>query len=91
MFGAYGGYVITFDGESSVNFGTDCARNVVIFVVDNSTSSHAENCRNEFLVIVEGLTYGIDGSFCSPDKKFSINLSKARINILYEFTLQSRQ
>ena len=39
-------------------------------------SSHAENFKNIFLVIVEGLTYDINGSFGVSEKKFSINLSK---------------
>ena len=30
-----------------------------------------------FLVLSEGLSFGINGSFGSPEKKFSINFSKA--------------
>ena len=33
-----------------------------------------------FLVLGEGPTFGINGSFGSPEKKFSINLSKANTN-----------
>ena len=33
----YCGYGIVFDGAGSWNFGNDLARNVVIFVVDNSS------------------------------------------------------
>ena len=39
------GYRIAFDGLGSWSFGNDFARNVVIFGVDNSSSSHADNYR----------------------------------------------
>ena len=38
---------------------------------------HFDNRRNNFLVQGEGSTFGINGSFGSPEKKFSINFSKA--------------
>ena len=41
------------------------------------SSSHADNHKNNFLVLGEGATYGINGSFDARDKKFSINFSKA--------------
>ena len=42
------GYGIAFDGEGECVFGNDYARNVIIFGVDNSSSSHAENLNNSF-------------------------------------------
>ena len=48
------------------------ARNVIIFGVDDSSSSHADNHINNFLVLGEGPTFGINGSFGSPVKKFRI-------------------
>ena len=54
----------------------DTARNVIIFGVDNGSSSHADNRKNNFLVIEEGATYGINGSYGSPEKKISINFSR---------------
>ena len=72
----YSGYGIAFDGAGSWNFGDDFLTNAVIFGVDNSSSSHAENLKNKFLVIVEGLTCGVNGSFGVSEKKFSINRSK---------------
>ena len=41
----------------------------------NSHSDNREN--NNFLILGEGPTYGINGSFGSPEKKFSVNFSKA--------------
>ena len=42
------GYGIAFDGKGEFIFGNDYARNVIIFGVDNSSSSHAENLNNSF-------------------------------------------
>ena len=51
--------------------------NVVIFGVDSSLSFHADNLKNNSLLLAEGPTYGINGSFGSPEKKFCINFNKA--------------
>ena len=75
----YSGYEIAIDGKREWNFGND-SRNFIIFVVDNSSSSHDDNCENNFLVLRAG-TYGINGSFGAPDKKFSINFSKGKTKI----------
>ena len=73
----YSGYVITFDSAGSWSFGNDFSWNVIIFGVDNSSSSHSDNHKNNFLILGEGPTYGINGSLGSPEKKFSINFTKA--------------
>ena len=74
----WSGYGIAFDGISSWNFGNDFARNVIIFGFDNSSLSDTDNHRNNFLVLGEGPNYGMNESFVSPDKKFSINFTKTR-------------
>ena len=74
----YSCYGIAFDGADPWNFCGNFAWNVVIFGVDNSSSSFADKCKNNFLVLLEGPTYGINGSFGSPEKMFNINFSKAR-------------
>lgn len=35
--------VLAFDGEGSLTFGNDFARDVVIFGVNNTSSSHTDN------------------------------------------------
>ena len=45
--------------------------------MDNSSSSHSDNRKNNFLILGEGPTYGINESFGSLEKKFSINFTKA--------------
>ena len=72
----YRSYGIVFDGAGSWNFGN--ARNVVIFSVDNSSSGHPNNFKNNYLVLSERRTSGINGSSGSPEKKFNINFSKAK-------------
>ena len=50
------GYGITFDSAGSLSLDNGTARNVIIFGVDNSSSSHDENRKNNFLVLGEGPT-----------------------------------
>ena len=52
-------------------FNTDYARSIVIFGVDNSLSSHTDNLKNNFSVLSEGLTEGINGSVGATGKKNS--------------------
>ena len=61
-------YGIAFDGAGPWIFVNDFARNVVIFGVNNSSSSHSENCKIIFLVFGERPPDGINGSFGSPEK-----------------------
>ena len=44
----YSGYGVTFGSASSWSFDNNTARNVTIFSVDNSSSSHADNRKNNF-------------------------------------------
>ena len=57
----------------------------IIFGVGNNSSSHADNCKNNFLALVEGPTFGINRRFGSPEKKFSIKLvnTKFCLNLHY--------
>ena len=73
----YNGRGIAFDGEGSWSFGNDVFRNVVIFGVDNSSSSHTDNRKNHFLVLGEGPTQGINDSSGSAENKFSFIFSEA--------------
>ena len=62
----YSGYEITFHSAGSWSFDDDFARNIVIFGADNSSSSHCDNRKNNFLILGGAATYGINGSFGSP-------------------------
>ena len=69
---AYSGYGIVLASTGSWSFNNDFAKNVIIFGVDNSSSSYSD-----FLILGEGPTCGINGSFESPEKESSINFTKA--------------
>ena len=73
----YSGYGITFHGAGTKSFNNYFARNFIIFGVDNSSPSHPDNRKNNFLVLGNGPTFCIGGSFGSAEKIFSINFSKA--------------
>ena len=50
----HSGYgIITFNSAGSWRFSNDFAKNVIICDVDNSLSSHSENCKNNFLLLDE--------------------------------------
>ena len=74
----YKGYKITFDSAGSWSFDNDTARNVInLVLVIVHHLMFKNNFKNNFLVLDEGLTLGINGRFGSLEKKFSINFSKA--------------
>ena len=52
----YSGYETAFNGKSEWSFDNDYTRNVIIFGVDSSLSSHADNLKNNFLILDEGDT-----------------------------------
>ena len=52
-----------------------------IFNVDNSLSSYTDNRKNDFIVLGEGDTFDIGGSFGAPERKFSINFRKAKTKL----------
>ena len=39
---------MVFDGVGLWSFGNDYARNIIIFRVDNNSSSHSDNRKNNF-------------------------------------------
>ena len=78
-FDTYNGQGIAFDGDDSRSFCNDFARNVVIFGVDNNSSSHTDNRKNKFLVLGKGPFDGTNDKHWCSRKEFSINFSKEKI------------
>ena len=76
----YSGYKNFFDSAASWNFDDDTARNAMIFGVDNNSSPNVENRKQNFLLLLEVLTFDINGSYCSAEKNFSISFSKTDTN-----------
>ena len=77
----YSVYGIVFDGAASLGFDNDTARNFIIFVVDNSSLSHPDNRKDNFLLLGESPTTGINGTFGLREKNFSINFTKANTKL----------
>ena len=72
----YSSHEITFHRVGSWDFGKDFAKNVLIFGVGNSFSSQTDNCKNNFLVLRGGDTFGINGSFGASEKQSVLILVK---------------
>ena len=64
----YNVWGIAFYGKGHFSFDDDSVRNVVIFGVDNSSSSHIDNRINNFLVLSKGSTFGINGTYGAAEK-----------------------
>ena len=64
----HNGYEIIFDSAGSWSFDNDTTRNVITFVVDNSSLPHAHNCKSNFLVLGERPTSGINERVGSAEK-----------------------
>ena len=64
----FSGCGAAFDGAGSWSFRDDSAGNLVIFSVDNNSSSYTDNCTNNFLVLGEGRPYHINCSFSAAEK-----------------------
>ena len=61
----YSGYEITFDSADSWSFNIMAMLEMLscLVLILISSSSHADNRKNNFLVLRSGLTSGINGSF----------------------------
>ena len=62
-----------------MNLVNDLAKNVAIFGVDSSSSYHTDNFKNNFRLLGEGPTYGINRSFGEPEKKFYLLIKQVFI------------
>ena len=65
----YSKYGIALDGAGSWSFGEDFAMNVVNLGVNNSSSSHTDNCMNNFVVLHDRPTNDINGNVDRAEKK----------------------
>ena len=79
----YSGFGITFDGACSWNFGNDFAKNVVIFVADNSSSSHANSCKNNFYSLVKAQLMVLMEASVHRRKIFVLILVKQTQNVAW--------
>ena len=83
----HSGFRKAFDVAGSYSFDNNFGWNVSIFPVDNNSSSHTDNCKNNFLVLGEKPTDDNNGCVGTSKKKFSINSTKTNrkfwLNLFY--------
>ena len=75
----YSVYGITFDSRCSLSFGNGTARNVIIFGIVSSSSSHIDNRKNNLLISSLGPTYEINGI------KYNISKTKSKTNFAWVY------
>ena len=80
----YSGCVITFDRKASYSIGDEVARNVIIFGVDMSSSSHIDNKKKDILIFGKDPTRELEHTL-TAEKLYSINFTKEN---LFELALQ---
>ena len=72
----YSGYGIGFDSRGTFLFlSGKFAQNVIVFVVDISSSMHIDNKKKDILILGEGLTQGLKGTTLTAEKIYSINFT----------------
>ena len=83
----YSGYGITFDSADFWGLDNDTAINVIIFGVDNSSSSHSDNRKNNFLIWGKGPTFRINGNLGSPEKILVLILLRQTQNFVWVYII----
>ena len=68
-------YGIEFDKKWSYSTGNGIGRNVTIFGVDMSPSSHIDNKKKKFLIFGKGSIQGLEHTL-TAEKLYSINFTK---------------
>ena len=79
----YSGYGIAFDWKGSWSFNDEFARNVIIFGVDNSSSSQTDSLKHDFVISGEGDNFKINGSLGAPEKNVMLILVKQRQSFVW--------
>ena len=72
------GYKIAYVGKGMWSFVNNCARNVIIVGLDNSSFSHADDSKNNFLVLCEGDTFGTMEALTHQRKSLVLPLLKQK-------------
>ena len=72
----YSGYGIGFSRKDEVSFGNGYGRNVIVFGADLTNSSHANNKKNNILVLGKDFVQGINGTTVYAEKLYTINFTE---------------
>ena len=86
----YVGYGICFDEGSNFSFGNRIdARNVIILGCDDQSSSHANNKKNNIIVLRKDFTQGIPtdgtGNTIYAEKIYKTNMTEPKKNLHYHY------
>ena len=71
----YSGYGIGFDRKGFFSINDEIGKNLIIFVVDMSSSPHIDNKKKYILILGKGPTQGLEYSLAA-EKFYSINFTK---------------
>ena len=74
----YSGYGIGFDRGGEFSVGNGLGRNCIIFGADLSSSSHANNKKNNILVLGKDFVQGINGTTIYAEKLYKINFTEKK-------------
>ena len=72
----YSGYGIGFDRHGESSFGNGLGKNCIIFGADLSSSLHANNQKNNILVLGKDFVQGINGTTIYAEKSYKINFTE---------------
>ena len=75
----YSGCGIGFDRHGEFSFGNGLGKNCVIFEADLSSSSHANNQKNNIFVLGKDFVQGINGTTIYAEKLYKINFTEKKI------------
>ena len=81
----YSGYGIGFDRGDEFSFGNGVGKNCIIFGVDLSSSSHANNKENNILVLSKDFVQGINGTTIYAEKLHLINFTEKNLKNCLSF------
>ena len=74
----YSGYGIEFDARSQFSLPDGSwGKNIIIFGVDNSSSTHFDNRKNDILVLSKGPTQKLDDTTIIAEAKYPISFTKS--------------
>ena len=74
----YSGYGIGFDIQGVFSFGNGLGRNCIAFRADLSSSSYANNKKDNILVLSKDFVQGINGTTIYAEKLYSINFTEKK-------------
>ena len=96
----YTGSAIEFDSRSEFAFtGESYGKNVVIFGADMRSFVLVDNKGKDILILVEGLTQGLDDATLTAEAKYPINLTQSgkrfvlslHYTKVYQFKLRNKR